>query len=393
MLDSNTELYKALLSGSSIDEIIRKEIEETINFLLKTELTSFLDYEPYDPNGYNSGNSRNGSYQRKLKTKFGEITVEVPRDRNGDFKQHTIAPYKRSTDDLEATILHLYSKGITTSEIADLIEKMYGHAYSKQTISNITKMTEKHVKEFHERQLNNQYVVVYMDATMLNVRRDCVCKEAIHILVGITKEGYKEVIDFGIYPSESCENYREMLLNIQKRGCSKVLLFVSDGLQGIKNACLSVYPKAMHQSCWVHICRNISRFVRAKDKKQTIDALKSVYQASTVEEANINLDLFISSMSKHYPKVVDKFKDRSNLFSFLNFPKQIQRSLYSTNLIESMNKQIKRYTKRKEQFPNEDSLERFICNQFIEYNHKFSCRIHKGFDIVQSELQEMFDNS
>lgn len=154
MPNSNTELYKALLSGSSIDEIIRKEIEDTINLLLKTELTSFLDYEPYDPIVYNSGNSRNGSYSRNLKTKYGEITVEISRDRNGEFKQHTITPYKRNTDDLEATILHLYSKGITTSEIADLIEKMYGHAYSKQTISNITKTMENHVKEFHERQLN-----------------------------------------------------------------------------------------------------------------------------------------------------------------------------------------------------------------------------------------------
>lgn len=244
MPNSNTELYKALLSGSSIDEIIRKEIEDTINLLLKTELTSFLDYEPYDPIVYNSGNSRNGSYSRNLKTKYGEITVEISRDRNGEFKQHTITPYKHNTDDLEATILHLYSKGITTSEIADLIEKMYGYAYSKQIISNITKTMENHVKEFHERPLNKQYVVVYMDATMLNVRRDSVSKEAVHILVGITKEGYKEVLDFGIYPSESCENYKEMLQSIQKRGCSEILLFVSDGLTGIKDACLCVFSKA-----------------------------------------------------------------------------------------------------------------------------------------------------
>ena len=329
IFNSNTELYKALLSGSSIDEFIRKEIENAINLLLKTELTSFLDYEPYDPIGYNSGNSRNGSYRRNLKTKYGEITVEIPRDRNGDFKQHTIAPYKRDTDDLETTILHLYSKGITTSEIADLIEKMYGHAYSKQTISNITKTMENHVKEFHERQLNKQYFVVYMDATMLNVRRDCVSKEAIHILGGITKE----VLDFSIYPSESCENYKKVHQSIQKRGCSEILLFISDGLAGIKDACLSVYPKAVHQSCVVHISRKVARLVRAKDRKEILDKLKSVYQSKTKEEANLNLEAFITSMSKRYPKVVDKFRDRSNLFSFLSFPKEIQRSLYSTNLI------------------------------------------------------------
>ena len=180
-------------------------------------------------------------------------------------------------------------------------------------------------------------------------------------------------------------------MKIQKRGCSQILLFVSDGLTGIKDACLSVFPKAMHQSCWVHIGRNVARLVRTKDRKEILEMLKSVYQSKSEEEANINLESFISSVSKRYPKVVDKFKDRSNLFSFLSFPKEIQRSLYSTNLIEGLNKQLKRYTNRKEQFPNEDALERFICNQFMEYNQRFSCRIHRGFDIVQSELQEMFE--
>lgn len=142
----------------------------------------------------------------------------------------------------------------------------------------------------------------------------------------------------------------------------KFFFFVSDGLTGIKDACLSVFSKAMHQSCWVHISRNVARLVRAKDRKEILDMLKSVYQSKTEEEANLNLESFIRSVSKRYPKVVDKFKDRSNLFSFLSFSKEIQRSLYSTNLIDGLNKQLKRYTGRKEQFPNEDSLERFICN-------------------------------
>lgn len=135
MSNFNTELYKALASGSSIDEIVRSEIESCVNFLLKTELTSFL----YDTAGYNTGNSRNGYYARTITTRYGDIEVQVPRDRNGEFKQQTIRPYKRNTDNLETTILQLYSKGITISEISDLIEKMYGHAYTPATISNMTK--------------------------------------------------------------------------------------------------------------------------------------------------------------------------------------------------------------------------------------------------------------
>lgn len=125
-----------------------------------------------------------------------------------------------------------------------------------------------------------------------------------------------------------------MLQSIQKRGCSQILLFVSDGLTGIKDACLNVYPEAMHPSCWAHISLNVTRLIRVKDRKEVLDALKSVYRSKTEEEANLNLDTFISSISKRYSRVIDKFKDRLNLFGFLSFPKEIQRSLYSTNLIE-----------------------------------------------------------
>ncbi len=388
----STQLYKALSQGYSLDEIICQEIETTVNHLLKTELTVFLDYERYDPIGYNSGNSRNGSYTRQFQTKYGEIQVEIPRDRNGEFTQQTVPAYKRRSNDLETTILQLYSKGITTSEIADLIEKMYGHAYTPQTISNITQAVEEHVEAFHQRTLNKRYIVVYCDATYLNVRRDSVSKEAVHILVGITQEGMKEVLDYRIFPQESSENYRDMLQDIQSRGAQEILLFVSDGLTGFKDVCVEVYPKAMHQSCWVHVQRNIARLVRAKDRKEILDLLKPVYQASNPLEAEEALNHFNSQISHRYPKVVKLLNQNQSLFSFMIFPKSIQRSLYTTNLLEGMNKQLKRQTKRKEQFPNEASLDRFVCNQMMEYNQRFSKRIHKGFDLVQTEIAEMFDN-
>ena len=151
MSNFNTEIFKSLSQGISIEEIIRLEIEEVVNQLLLNELTIFLDYEKHDVIRYNSGNSRNGFYSRKLLTKYGEISIKMPRDRNGEFKQQTVPAYDRRTDSLETTVLRLYSRGVTTSEIADLIEKMYGHAYTKQTISNITKAVEVNVDAFHNR--------------------------------------------------------------------------------------------------------------------------------------------------------------------------------------------------------------------------------------------------
>lgn len=391
MTNFTTRLLSAVAAGQNIEELFCKELETAVNELLKNELTVFLDYEKYDPIGYNSGNSRNGYYSRSLKTKYGEIQIQVPRDRNGEFKQQTVSPYKRQTSDLETTVLQLYSKGITTSEIADLIEKMYGHAYTPATISNMTKLVEENVKQFHERPLNKRYAVIFCDATYLNVRRDSVSKEALHILLGITPEGYKEIISFRLYPSESSENYREMLRDIKDRGVEEVLLFISDGLRGLTESCLSVFPKAYYQPCWVHIQRNVLRLVRAKDKAEIAAQLREVYQSSTVENAQLLLEKFIHNISQKYPKVVALLERTEYLFTFLRFPKAIQRSIYSTNIVEGYNKQLKKQTKRKEQFPNENSLERFVCDHMIQYNHRFSNRIHKGFNLVQSELNEMFD--
>ena len=391
MSNFNTDIIKSLSQGISIEEIIRLELEEVINQLLLNELTVFLDYEKYDVIGYNSGNSRNGYYSRSLQTKYGEININVPRDRNGEFKQQTVPTYDRRTDSLETTILQLYSRGVTTSEIADLIEKMYGHAYSKQTISNITKAVEVNVEAFHNRTFDKRYVALYCDATMLNVRRDSVAKEALHIILGITEDGHKDILDYRLYPNEAASNYTDMLQDLFERGLEEVLIIISDGLTGIRDACLNVYPKADHQTCWVHIQRNIAKLVRATDRKEIMNAVKPLYQSSNLEEALQEYDNLKETYGKKYPKIFKLLESNESLYSFYKYPIQIRRSIYTTNLVEGLNKQLKRQTKKKEQFPNEDSLERFVCNYFLDYNARLGSRIHKGFGEVTMELNEMFN--
>lgn len=391
MSNFNTDIIKSLSQGISIEEIIRLELEEVINQLLLNELTVFLDYEKYDVIGYNSGNSRNGYYSRSLQTKYGEININVPRDRNGEFKQQTVPTYDRRTDSLETTILQLYSRGVTTSEIADLIEKMYGHAYSKQTISNITKAVKVNVEAFHNRTFDKRYAALYCDATMLNVRRDSVAKEALHIIIGITEDGHKDILDYRLYPNEAASNYTDMLQDLSERGLEEVLIIISDGLTGIRDACLNVYPKADHQTCWVHIQRNIAKLVRATDRKEIMNAVKPLYQSSKLEEALQEYDNLKETYGKKYPKIFKLLESNESLYSFYKYPIQIRRSIYTTNLVEGLNKQLKRQTKKKEQFPNEDSLERFVCNYFLDYNARLGSRIHKGFGEVTMELNEMFN--
>ncbi|WP_040513800.1 IS256 family transposase [Gracilibacillus halophilus] len=387
-----TDLIEALAQKQDIEEVFRRHLETAINQLMKHELTAFLNYEPYDPKGMNSGNSRNGYYQKRpFKTEYGELHLSIPRDRNGAFQQQTLAPYQRSSDTLEQFVIHLYEKGITTDEIAHLIERMYGHHYSKQTVSNLTQLVSEDVRAFHDRKLETRYVCIYLDATHIPIRRQTVEKEAVYIAIGITEDGAKEVLDFTVAPTESTHVWEELIQRLNQRGVENVLLFVSDGLTGMTDAIQRVYPKAKHQICCVHVSRNIASKVRVKDRSSILDDFKAVYQAKNRKEALEALEQFQNKWKKTYPKVIESVVGNEQLLTFFNFPSSIHRSIYSTNLIEAFNKEIKRYVKRKEQFPNEDALERFLVTQFLDYNHKFSMRCHRGFEKAKSAILEMFD--
>lgn len=385
-----SDIMQALVKKEDITEVFRLHLEAAVNTLLKTELTAFLDYEKYDRIGFNSGNSRNGAYSRTLHTEYGDLEVTIPRDRNGEFKQQTVAPYKRSNDTLESFVIHMFQKGVTMSEISDLLEKMYGHHYTPQTISNMTKAMSEQVEAFKTRTLDSRYVCVYIDATYIALKRDTVSKEAVYIAVGIREDGSKEVLTYTIAPTESAFVWKELLEDIKSRGTEEILLFISDGLKGITDRIFEVFPDAQYQSCCVHLSRNIAHKVRVTDRLEICEDFKSVYRSENREMGEKALEDFVKKWKSAYPKVTKSLLENPYIFTFYSFPKSIWRSIYSTNLIESFNKQIKKYSKRKEQFPNEESLERFLVSQFDIYNQKFSTRCHLGFDQARAELAAMF---
>ena len=389
MTNFTTEIMETLINKGDLDDLFRRHLELAINTLLQAELTAFLDYEKYNRTGFNSGNSRNGNYSRSFKTEFGELNLAIPRDRNGEFSQQTLPAYKRSNDSLETTIIQLFQKGITMSEISELIEKIYGHYYTPQTISNITQIVSEDVVAFKERSLESQYSIIFMDATHIPLKRQTVSKEAVYIVIGIRLDGTKEVPGFSIAPTESSYVWKEILQDLKDRGLEEVLLVVTDGLSGINNSIHSIYPNAQFQQCCVHISRNIAHKVRVSDRQEVCNDFKLVYQAASKEEAMNQISFMIDKWKKQYPRVV-KLLMNPAILTFYNFPPSIGRTIYSTNLIEGFNKQLKKYTKRKEQFPNEESLERFLVSQFNNYNQKFLCRIHKGFKEIQDTLESMF---
>ena len=389
MPNFTTEIMETLINKGDLDELFRCHLELAVNSLLQAELTAFLDYEKYDRAGFNSGNSRNGNYSSSFRTEYGELNLVIPRDRNGKFSQQTLPAYKRTNDSLETTIIQLFQKGITMSEISELIEKMYGHHYTPQTISNMTKIVSEDIIAFKERSLESRYSVIFMDATHIPLKRQTVSKEAVYIVIGFRLDGTKEVLGFSLAPTESAYVWKEILQDLKDRGLKEVLLVVTDGLSGINDSIHSVYPNAQFQQCCVHISRNIAHKVRVSDRQEICSDFKLVYQASSKEEAMNQISFMIDKWKKQYPRVV-KLLMNPAILTFYNFPPSIRRTIYSTNLIEGFNKQLKKYTKRKEQFPNEESLERFLVSQFNNYNQKFLCRVHKGFKEIHDTLESMF---
>lgn len=392
MNDFTKDMANALFNQDKINDLFRQKLQQAVNDLLESELTAFLGYNPYERDGWNTGNSRNGAYYRKVDTQFGQIEIKVPRDRNGEFHQHTMPDYKRHTDVLEQTVIKLYSKGVTTREIADLIEKMYGGYYSPAMVSNISKEMIPKVEAYHQRHLSDKFFCVYLDATYIPLKRVTYEREAVYIAIGIKPNGHKEVIDYCIAPTENIEIWSEMLKGFKSRGLEQVELFLSDGVVGMKEAICQSYPKAHFQRCLVHVMRNISAKMRVDDRQKALDEFKQIHTQSNKEMAIQVLHEFYQNWEKAYKDVVRDLRQvEPDLLTFYNYPPAIRASIYSTNMIESFNNRLKRKTKPKTEFPTEQSLDTFIGVQAMDYNDRYFNRIHKGFGQVRDTLESYFD--
>lgn len=222
-----------------------------MNDLFQAELSAFLGYEPYDKVVYNSGNSCNVTYSRKFETKYWTVQLSIPRDRNRNFSPALIPAYRRRDDHLEEMIIKLYQTGVTTREISDIIERIYGHHYSPATISNISKATQENAAAFHERSLEANYSVLFLDGIYLPLRRGTVSKECIHI-VGITPEGQKAVLGYEIAPNENNASWSTLLDKLQSQGIQQVSLVVTDGFKGLEQMISQAYPLAKQQRCLIH---------------------------------------------------------------------------------------------------------------------------------------------
>jgi transposase-like protein len=344
------------------DGAIRKLLKNSVEQLLQSEMTEHLGYEKHSPEGNNSGNSRNGKNKKTVRSSQGELEIEIPRDRTAEFDPVAVPKHQRTLGDLEDRIISMYAKGISTRDIQTHIEDIYGVKLSASSISNITESMMTLVREWQTRPLESVYPIVFLDAIHYKVREDGkVLTKAAYTCLAIDLNGYKDMLGIWIGQSESAKFWMNVLNELRNRGVKDILICCVDGLTGFSDAIQTVFPEAMVQKCIIHQIRNSLRYIANKDQKEFIKDLKMVYKAPNEDAALFHLDKVDEKWGKKYPLVIKQWKDNwTGLRTFYEFPEEIRTIIYTTNCVEALHRQLRKVTKAKSQFPNDEALTKMI---------------------------------
>jgi len=369
---------------------ISKDIVET---LLEEELTDYLGFEKYDQKAKVIDNSRNGFTPKIVKSKFGGIDLNVPRDRKSEFEPQVVKKRKRDISGLEEKIISMYAKGMTTRDIQTHIKDLYNYDISPETVSSITDKVLEKAREWQSRPLEQIYAVIYMDAVFLKMRTEGhVRNVALYTIIGISLDGLKECLGLWICETESAKYWLSVLNELKNRGLEDVLIFSVDNLKGISEAIEAVFPRAEIQKCIVHQIRNSLKYVSWKERKTIAKDLKLIYKAATEKEGSAALDDFAEKWDKRYPHVSASWKKNwAELSTFFKYPPEIRTLIYTTNLIESLNRKIRKVAKNKSSFPNEQSLFKLVYLAVEETSRKWTMR-HRDWAMIYSQLMIFFED-
>ena len=343
--------------------IFAKLFAATLEEMLEAELSEHLGYEKHEARGRNSGNSRNGSYEKKVRTSSGETVVQVPRDRNGSFEPQVLPKYDSNTNELEEKILGLYARGVSTRDIEETLAELYGVTASPGTVSKVTEKVRHQVEAWQSRPLATIYPFVYLDALYLKIRRDGkVINTAVYVVLAVDLEGKRDVLGHWIGEgAEGANFWLSVLTDLQTRGVEDIFIACVDGLTGFSDAIAAVFPQAIVQRCIVHQIRNSLRYVSSTDQKAFMSDLKTVYKAATRAEAELNLLQLGETWGKSYAIAVRSWENNwPELAAFFDFPAEIRRAIYTTNAIEGYNRQLRKVIKTKAAFPSPESASKLL---------------------------------
>jgi transposase-like protein len=388
------DFFKQFKSKEEFHSFFSDLFKQGVEEMLKAELEAHLGYEKYSKDGYGTGNSRNGTFSKKIKTdNLGDIVLNIPRDRNGEFEPQIIPKGQRMSDKLEQAITGMYSRGMTTSDISDQVKEIYGVDVSEGTISNITNYIIENVKEWQNRPLESVYFTVWMDGIVLKVRQNGkYINKCIFIVIGLKNDGLKEVLGMWLAENESASFWLNVLTDLKARGVEDIFIACTDNLTGFTQAIKGAFPNTVTQLCIVHQIRNSCKYVVWKDRKEFCADMKNIYAATNIDVAEKALFALDLKWGKKYKYAIHSWQNNwGNLTQYFNYPLEIRKIIYTTNTIENMNRSIRKYTKSKVQFPDDNAVQKAVYLAILNIEKKWDRPI-KNWGIIIHQFLTIFEN-
>ena len=360
--------------SQDVQEMLKDLLGDTLQGMLEAEMDEKLGYSKYDYKNKETDDSRNGYSKKTVVSSLGEINLDIPRDRKGEFEPQAIKKNQTDISNIEDQVLSMYAKGMTTRDISTHLRDVYGVEASAEMISHMTDRILPIAKEWQNRPLERKYAIVFMDAIHFHVREDNqTIKKAVYVAIGIKLNGNKEVLGMWIGGNESAKYWLGVLNEIKNRGVEDIMIVSVDGLTGFGEAIGAVFPKAEIQRCIVHQIRYTAKFVNYKDLKPFVKDLKAIYQAPSEDSALSGLDELEEKWGKKYPSSVSSWQNNwPQLSTFLKYPEEIRKIIYTTNSIENFNQGLRKVTKAKSIFPSDDALFKSIYLAMIDITKKWT---------------------
>lgn len=384
---------KNMKSVDDVQSALKDLFAETIQEMLEAEMESSLGYTKHDLKNKRTTNSRNGYSKKTVRSEYGEVDIQVPRDRDGEFEPAIVKKHQSNVTGIEDQILALYAKGVSTRDIQDHLQQLYGIEVSPTLISNGTNKIVPLIKEWQNRPLHSVYAVVFLDAIHFKVKQDgAIVNKAAYMVIGIDLDGHKDVLGIWIGENESAKFWLHVLNELKNRGVQDILITSVDNLRGFTEAISACYPKTEIQKCVIHQIRNSIKYVSYKDLKRVTAELKPIYKASTEQAALEELDQFEQAWGSKYPLMVRSWRTNwDEIATFFKYPPEIRKLIYTTNVIESYHRQLRKVTKGKAIFPTDDALLKMLYLVTMDVLRKWTGRVHNWGQILM-QLSVFFED-
>jgi putative transposase len=384
LIDDLLKNYKKPEDLIGENGLLKQLTKQLLERAMAAEMTEHVGYEKHDAEGNNSGNSRNGKSAKTIKGTFGEIVLETPRDRNGTFEPQIIEKHQTRFTGFDANIISLYARGLSTREIQQHLEEIYHVEVSAALISNVTEEVIDEVRGWQNRQLDEVYPIMYLDAIQFKVRDNGHVKnKAIYLAIGLTMEGLKEVLGLWIAQTEGAKFWLQVVTELKNRGVTDIFIACVDGLKGFPEAIESVFPQTEVQLCIVHLVRHSLNYVGWKQRREVAADLKLIYTAATDQEAEQRLAEFSLKWDEKFPMIAKSWRSNwTRVIPFFAHPPEIRKIIYTTNAIESLNMSLRKVTKARGSFPSDEAVSKLLYLALRNIAKKWTSPVHDWKDAL-----------